>query len=110
MLFGLSNTLATFQGYVNKILAKKLDVFIIIYLDDILIYIKNIDQSHVEAVRWVLDQLQKYSLFINVKKYCFHQDEIRFLRYIVSSKNISMEGKKIEIVKKKPELKSVQDI
>ena len=51
MSFGLSNTPAIFQGYVNKILAKKLDIFIIVYLDDILIYIKNIGQSYVKAVR-----------------------------------------------------------
>ena len=55
MPFGLSNAPATFQGYINKILAEKLDIFIIVYLDDILIYIKNPGQSHVEAVRWVLD-------------------------------------------------------
>ena len=41
MPFGLSNTLVIFQGYVNKILAKKLDIFVIIYLDGILIYIKD---------------------------------------------------------------------
>ena len=50
MLFGLSNTLATFQKYINKILAEKLDIFIIIYLDDILIYIKNPGLPYVEAV------------------------------------------------------------
>ena len=38
MPFGLSNTPANFQGYINKILPKKLDVFFIVYLDDILIY------------------------------------------------------------------------
>ena len=41
MPFGLSNTLATFQGYINKILAENLDVFVIVYLDNILIYIKD---------------------------------------------------------------------
>ena len=41
MSFDLSNTLAIFQGYINKILAKKLDIFIIVYLDDILIYTKD---------------------------------------------------------------------
>ena len=51
MPFGLSNAPASFQGYVNKILAEKLDVFVIVYLDDILIYIKNAGQGHVEAVR-----------------------------------------------------------
>ena len=43
MLFGFFNTLAIFQGYVNKILAKKFDVFVIIYLDNISIYIKDSD-------------------------------------------------------------------
>ena len=55
MPFGLSNALATFQEYVNKILVKKLDIFVIIYSDDILIYTKNPGQAHVEAVGWVLD-------------------------------------------------------
>ena len=41
MLFGLSNAPASFQGYINKILAKKLDVFVIVYLDDILIYTED---------------------------------------------------------------------
>ena len=43
MLFGLSNTPASFQGYINKILAKKLNVFIIVYLNNILIYIKKLE-------------------------------------------------------------------
>ena len=72
MPFGLSNTPATFQGYVNKILAEKLDVFVIVYLDDILIYTEDPGQPHVDAVRWVLDQLRKYSLFANLKKCRFH--------------------------------------
>ena len=50
MPFGLSNTPVNFQGYVNKILAEKLDVFVIVYLDDILIYTENAGQGHVEAV------------------------------------------------------------
>ena len=79
MLFGLSNAPATFQRYVNKILAKKFDIFVIIYLNDILIYIKDPGQPHVEVVRWVLDQFRKYFLFANLKKCYFHQDEIRFL-------------------------------
>ena len=99
MPFNFSNILATFQGYINKILAKKLDVFIIIYLDDILIYTKNLGQPHVEAICWVLDQFQKYSFFANLKKYYFHQNEICFLRYIILFKDINMKTKKIEVVK-----------
>ncbi len=55
MLFGLTNALATFQGYINKILVEKLDVFIIVYLNDIFIYTKNKGEEHVQAVRWVLN-------------------------------------------------------
>ena len=51
MLFGLSNAPTSFQGYVNKILAEKLDAFVIIYLDDILIYIENAGQGYVKAVQ-----------------------------------------------------------
>ena len=43
MLFGLSNTPATFQRYVNKILAEKLDIFVIVYLHDILIYTEDLN-------------------------------------------------------------------
>ena len=50
MSFGLTNAPASFQRYINKILAKKLDIFVIVYLDDILIYIDNDGNSHVTAV------------------------------------------------------------
>ena len=50
MSFGLSNALASFQGYINKILAEKLDIFVIVYLDDILIYIEDQGQGHMEVV------------------------------------------------------------
>ena len=76
MPFGLSYTPATFQGYINKILAEKLDIFVNVYLDDILIYTKDPSQPHIEAVRWILDQLQKYSFVANLKKYWFHQNKI----------------------------------
>ncbi len=68
MPFGLSNALASFQSYINKILAEKLDIFILMYLDDILIYTKDLGQPHVKTVRWVLEQLRKYSLYVNLKK------------------------------------------
>ena len=67
MPFRLSNAPASFQGYINKILAEKLDIFVIVYLDDIFIYTKDPGQGHVEAVRWVLDVLRRHGLFANLK-------------------------------------------
>ena len=109
MPFGLTNAPASFQEYINKILAEKLDIFVIVYLDDILIYTDD-DKSHVTAVRWVLEQLRKFSLFANLKKCRFHQEEVRFLGYVVSSKGIRMEDERIEAVKQWPEPQSVRDI
>ena len=50
MPFGLSNTLANFQSYINKILVKKLNVFVIVFLEDILNYIKDTSQAHVNIL------------------------------------------------------------
>ena len=85
MPFGLSNAPASFQGYINKILAKKLDVFVIVYLDNIFIYTKDPGQGYVEAVRWMLDVLRRHELFANLKKCQFHKDKVCFLGYIVSA-------------------------
>ena len=91
MLFGLLNVPTSFQGYINKIPAEKLDVFMIVYLDNILIYTKDAGQSHVDAVCWVLNKLRKDSLFANFKKCRFHKDEFRFLGYIVSVQGVRIE-------------------
>ncbi len=108
--FGLTNAPATFQSYINKILAEKLDVFVTVYLDDILIYTENEGEEHVQPVQWVLDQLRKHSLYANLKKCRFHQDEVRFLGYIVSHQGIRMEEEQIKAVYDWLEPQSVRDI
>ncbi len=110
MPFRLTNTPATFQDYINKILAEKLDIFVIVYLDDILIYTKSESKEHIQAVRWVLDQLWKHSLYANLKKCRFYQDEVRFLGYIVSHHGIQIEEKQIKAVHDWSEPQSLRDI
>ena len=80
------------------------------YLDDMLIYMKDTNQACINAVWWVLELPRKNSLFANHKKCCFHQDEVRFLEYVVSAQEISMENEKIKAVRNWPEPKSVWDI
>ena len=72
MPFGLTNALASFPRYINKIFAEKLDIFVIVYLDDIFIYTDHNRDGHVVAIRWVLEQLKKFSLYANLKKCQFH--------------------------------------
>ena len=110
MPFGLTNASASFQEYINKIVAEKLDIFVIVYLNGILIYTDNDGNGHVVAVRWVLEQLKKFLLFANLKKFWFHQKEVWFLGYMVSLKDICIEDIRIKTVKQWPEPQSVQDI
>lgn len=84
MPFSLTNAAATFQGFINKIMAEKLHVFVFMYFDDIFIYTESEGKTHVEAVWWVLDQLQKHSLYAKLKKYWFYRDEVRFLDFMIS--------------------------
>ena len=72
MLFSQTNILGSFQSYVNKIFVEKLDIFVIVYLDDIFIYIKDLGQGHVKAIWWVLEALRKYSFYANLKKCYFY--------------------------------------
>ena len=65
MPFGLSDAPASFQGYVNKIGAEKLNVVVIVYLVNIVIYSEDAGQGHVEASRLVLEILRKHGLFAN---------------------------------------------
>lgn len=90
LYFGRSNAPASFHDYINKILAE-IDVFVVVYLDDILIYTEDLGQGQVEAVQCVLDILWKHSLFAYLKKCRFHKDEVRFLGCVVSTKGARME-------------------
>ena len=91
-------------------MAEKLDVFVIVYLDDILIYIKNQGQGHINVVQWVLDFLRKNGLFANLKKCWFHKDKVCFLSYVISAQEVRIEDKQIEAVKNWLKSKSVRDI
>ena len=76
MSFSQTNMLANFQGYINKIFTEKLDLFVIVYLDDILIYTDNDGDGYVAAVWWMLEQLKKFLLFANLKNCQYHQEEV----------------------------------
>lgn len=84
IFFGLFKALASFQRYINKISAKKLNVFLIIYPKNIVIYTNDFKQAHINRIQWVVDFPRKNSLFANLKQSRFYKNEIRFLGYIVS--------------------------
>jgi hypothetical protein len=97
MPFGLTNALATFQAYINNVLRKYLDVFVVVYLDDILVYSKTY-KEHVQHVRLILTTLRDANLCIKAEKTEFHKQEVKFLGYIVSREGLKMDSKKIKAI------------
>jgi hypothetical protein len=94
MPFGLTNAPATFQNYINNILAPYLDHFCTAYLDDTLIYSNNFEEYQ-QDVRLVLDAFAKVGLHLKPEKCEFHQQEVKYLRLIISMEGIKMNPKKI---------------
>ena len=78
MPFGLSNAPAAFQRFVNEIFADMLDVCVVVYLDDILIYSDNPD-DHRKHVKEVLRRLRKHRLYARADKCEFHKDSVEYL-------------------------------
>ena len=71
MPFGLTNAPATFQRMINNVLREHLDIFVIAYLDDILIFSETLEE-HKKHVHWVLKTLQDANLLVNLEKCAFH--------------------------------------
>ena len=99
MPFELTNAPTIFQIYINKTLRKLINVICVIYLNDILIFNEN-STKHRLHVQRVLKRLKNYELYINLKKCEFDIDEIDFLNFIISTKEIRMNSKRIQMIKK----------
>ena len=109
MPFGLTNTPATFQRYINDTLREYLDVFCVAYLDDILIYSKN-QSKHKEHVRKVLAKLKEAGLYARPEKCEFSTQKTRFLRFIISEEGIEMDLEKVKAVMEWETPKSIRDL
>ncbi|MGV8065586.1 reverse transcriptase family protein, partial [Mycobacterium kansasii] len=89
MSFGLMNPLAMFMDLMNRVFCPFLYRFVIVYIDYILIYSKS-REEHEEHLRAVLDTLKKNQLFAQYKKWDFWQEEVKFLRHVVSKDGIAV--------------------
>ena len=109
MPFGLSNAPSAFQRFMNDIFFDLLDVSIVIYLDNILIYSDNMD-DHKKHVREVLRRLWENWLYASPTKYVFHQDRIEFLGFVLGADGLRIDESKIQIIQEWPTSCRVKDI
>ncbi|KAF8750825.1 hypothetical protein RHS01_09156 [Rhizoctonia solani] len=97
MPFGLTNAPAAFQHFMNNLFRDLIDVTVVIYLDNILIFSEN-PEDHPNHVREVLLRLMKNQLFCKLSKCYFHVTTVDYLGIVISPSGFSMDQKKIEAV------------
>ena len=88
--FGLTNAPATFMCLMNSVFSKYLDKFVLVFLDDILIYSKN-EEEHEEHLRIALQLLREHKMYAQLRKCDFYKDGIHYLGHIISDEGISMD-------------------
>ncbi|GJP38139.1 hypothetical protein CLOM_g22577, partial [Closterium sp. NIES-68] len=98
MPFGLTNAPATFQAEMNHILRPLLDECVVVYLDDILIYSRDMKQ-HVEHLRRVFEILRRERFYVKLSKSEFALEKVQFLGHMVSAQGVHVDPKKIEAVR-----------
>src|SRR6266480_7597558 len=97
MSFRLVNASAIFQTYINQTLAELLNVFCIVYLDNILIFSQN-ENKHQKHVKQVMKRLQKFKLFVKLSKCTFSQISVRFLEFVIDTEGIRMKSDRVKIM------------
>ena len=97
MPFILTNTPVAFQQFINDIFSNLLDVYVVIYLDDILIYSNNMSEHH-QHVKEVLKYLCKAGLYAKAEKCKFHSELVEYLGYILSPSSLTMSNNKVKII------------
>ncbi|THH20970.1 hypothetical protein EUX98_g8482 [Antrodiella citrinella] len=106
---GLTNAPAAFQRFVNSIFADMLDVCVIVYLDDVLVYSENPD-DHQQHVAEVLRRLRKHGLYCKLSKCEFGVTTTEYLGYILSPDGLSMAADKVQVIQDWPVLRKVKDV
>ena len=109
MPFGLTNAPASFQHLMNDVFRDMLDISVIIYLDDILVFSDSLDE-HRHHVSEVLSRLRRHQLYAKAEKCEFHVSCVEFLGFIVSPDGVRMDPKKVAAVLDWPTPKSKRDV
>ncbi|GKC00017.1 putative reverse transcriptase domain-containing protein [Tanacetum coccineum] len=109
MPFGLTNAPAVFMDLMNRIFHEYLDKFVIVFIDDILVYSKS-EEEHERHLRIVLEILRQKKLYAKFSKCEFWLQKVAFLGHIVSADGIIMDPSKVEAITKWPRPTTVTEV
>ena len=109
MPFGVTNALAAFMDLMNRVFEDCLDKFIIVFIDDILIYSRS-QEGRIEHLALVLKRLQDKQLYAKFKKCEFWLDKVVFLGHVVSKEGIMVDLARLEAIVQWSQSKNVTEI
>ena len=109
MPFGLTNAPATFCTLMNNVFCNYIDRFVVVYLDDIVVYSDSLDE-HLDHLRKVLSTLKAHQLYVKPEKCEFGCAQITFLGHIICNGEVRMDPKKIQAIIDWPAPKKVTEL
>ena len=109
MPFGVTNAPAVFMDYMNRIFRPYLDKFVVVFIDDILIYSKD-EKEHGEHLKIVLQVLREHKLYAKLSKCEFWLKEVKFLGHVISAEGVAVDPTKVDAVLQWEQPKSVTEI
>ncbi len=109
MLYGLVNAHSVFQDFMHEVLREYLHRFVLVCIDDILIYSRSLAE-HRHHVAEVLQRLRQLPLFLKAEKCSFHQPYVQFLGYHIDSSGIRMDEGKVEAIKTWPQPTTIKEL
>ncbi|MBW0563175.1 hypothetical protein O181_102890 [Austropuccinia psidii MF-1] len=107
MPFGLTNAPASFQDIVNDIFADFLGIFVVVYLDHVMVFSSS-KEEHVKHVASVLQRLRDNNLFSKASNCVFHASSVEYLGYVVSSEGLKMDSSKGQKILNLPQPKNIK--
>jgi hypothetical protein len=109
MPFGLTNAPSYFMNMMNKVFMEFLDKFVVVFIDDILVYSKN-NEEHEKHLRLIMEKLREHKLYAKFSKCEFWLSEVAFLGHIVSKEGIAVDPSKVTAVTEWDTPKNVREI